>query len=96
MLVKIPDSVGLTRLLDTCGFIILLGQWSKSQLNFTPENFPKGTNLKAIGLIHGSNLCQDHGYFMAHDKENFFKKFKNTLKNTTPSRAVFYHTPFTL
>lgn len=69
-----PDSAGLTRLLDTCGFIILLGQWSKSQLNFTPENFPKGTNLKAIGLIHGSNLCQDHGYFMDRDKENFFLK----------------------
>lgn len=88
-----PDSVGLTRLLDACNFIILLGQWSKSQVKFTPEKFPKGTNLKAIRLIFSSNLWHNHGHLMAHAKEFFSLKI---LLKTPPFLCSFRHTSFIL
>lgn len=40
---------------------------------------PKGTNLKVIGLIYGSNLCHNHGNFMAYSQEIIFF-FESVLK----------------
>lgn len=41
----------------------------KVNLTFLLKFLPKGTNLKVIGLIYSSNLCHNHGNFMAHSQE---------------------------
>lgn len=46
----------------------------KVKLTLCLKVLPKGTNLEVIGLIYSSNVCHDHGNFMAHSQEFFFSK----------------------
>lgn len=66
----------------------------KVKLTLLLKFLPKGTNLKVIGLIYSSNLCHNHGNFMAHSQEIFFP-LRNALYNIRLSRP-FFHTSFTL
>lgn len=52
----------------------------KVKLTFLLKFLPKGTNLKVIGLMYSSNLCHNHGNFMAHSQEIFFSPQKTLFK----------------
>lgn len=53
----------------------------KVKLTLFLKFLPKGTNLEEIGLIYSSNLCHNHGNFMAHSQKwGFFPPPKRLFK----------------
>lgn len=58
-----PDFVRLTRLIKACHLIVLLGQRSIGQTDFTAVAFAKRDSLIVIGPICSSNSCNPQTFY---------------------------------